>query len=209
MNAMRHFTKLFVFAALSVAAASCGDVSTTSRAPVYLVIESVSGIPGGATVGKPAATLLSDVQSLDTKPDPCSASSPCATVYNDNGEATFHLSEKDITSLSGPTSNNQVTLNRYHVAYRRADGRNIPGVDVPYPFDGAVTVTVPPTSNATVGFELVRHAAKLESPLVQLINNRTFITTLAEVTFYGQDVVGNEIQAVGSIQVDFGNFADR
>jgi hypothetical protein len=209
MNAMRHFTKLFVFAALSVAAASCGDVSTSSRAPVFLVLESVAGIAGGANDGKPASTLFSDVQSLDTKPDPCSVTTPCPTVYSDSGEATFHLSEKDITSISGPTSNNQVTINRYHVAYRRADGRNVPGVDVPYPFDGAITITVPPTGKATTGFELVRHAAKIESPLVQLITNRTFITTLAEVTFYGQDVVGNEIQAVGSIQVDFGNFADR
>ena len=37
----------------------------------------------------------------------------------------------------------------------------------------------------------------------------TIITTIAEVTFYGQDLVGNDIQATGSIQVDFGNFADR
>jgi len=209
MNAMRHFTKLSVLAALTIAAASCGDVSTTGRAPVYLTIDSINGIAGGASEGSPTSTLLSDVQSLDTKPDPCSVTSPCPTIYNDNGEATFHLSEKDITSLAGPTSNNQVTITRYHVAYRRADGRNTPGVDVPYPFDGAITVTVPPTSSAKVGFELVRHAAKMESPLVQLVANHTFITTLAEVTFYGQDAVGNSIQAVGSIQVDFGNFADR
>ena len=102
-----------------------------------------------------------------------------------------------------------MTLNRYHVSYRRSDGRNIPGVDVPYAFDGAATITVPATTSASVGFELVRHAAKLESPLAQLVNNPTIITTIAEVTFYGQDLVGNEIQATGSIQVDFGNFADR
>lgn len=209
MNAKRHFTKLSVLAALSVAAASCGDVSTTGRAPVYLIIDSISGLAGGSSDSKPTATLLSDVQSLDTKPDPCSATSPCPTTYNDNGEAAFHLAEKDITSISGPTSNNQVTINRYHVAYRRADGRNVPGVDVPYPFDGAITVTVPPTQGATSGFELVRHAAKMESPLVQLITNNTIITTIAEVTFYGQDAVGNSIQATGTIQVNFGNFADR
>ena len=44
---------------------------------------------------------------------------------------------------------------------------------------------------------------------MQLINNPTIITTIAAVTFYGQDLVGNEIQATGNIQVDFGNFADR
>ena len=209
MTAMRNFTKLFFLAGLSVAAASCGDVATTGRSPVYLVIDKIEGIPGGSTAGTPSGFLLSDVQSLVTKPDPCTTTSPCPTTYNDNGAVTFHLSQKDITSIVGPTSNNQVTITRYRVNYRRADGRNTPGVDVPYGFDGAFTLTVPVTTGASSSFELVRHAAKMESPLVQLITNDTVITTLAEITFYGQDVVGNEIQATGTIQVNFGNFADR
>jgi hypothetical protein len=192
-----------------VAAASCGDVATSGRAPVYLIIDQLSAIRGGGLDDKPQNTLLSDVLTLVTKPDPCSATSPCPTVFNDMGEVAFHLSQKDITSFAGPTSNNQVTINRYHVTFRRADGRNTPGVDVPYGYDGAFTVTVPPTGQATAGFELVRHTSKEESPLVQLVNNGTIISTIAEVTFYGQDAVGNEIQATGSILVDFGNFADR
>lgn len=206
---MRNFTKLFILAGLSVAAASCGDVATTGRSPMYLVIESLNGVPGGAEEGKAATTLASDVQTLITKPDPCTATSPCPTIYGDSGQVTFHLSQKDITSVVGPTSNNQVIINRYHVAYRRADGRNTPGTDVPYAFDGAFTVTVPASGSATAGFELVRNVAKMESPLVQLVTNSTIITTLADVTFYGQDIVGNEIQATGTIQVNFGNFADK
>lgn len=80
---------------------------------------------------------------------------------------------------------------------------------MPYGFEGGGTVTVPESGKATLVFELVRHVAKAEAPLVQLINNPTVITTIAEVTFYGQDLVGNEIQATGNIQVDFGNFANR
>lgn len=209
---MRHFTKLAVLSALSVASASCGDVARAGRSPVYLVIDSIAAVAGGATSTTPASFLLSDVLRLVTTPDPCTATSPCPTIFNDSGTATFHLALKDIGSTTTPTSpssNNQVTLTRYRVAYRRADGRNTPGVDVPYPFEGAATVTVPIGNAASVGFELVRHVAKSESPLVQLVTNLTIITTIADVTFYGQDLVGNEIQATGSIQVDFGNFGDR
>jgi hypothetical protein len=54
----------------------------------------------------------------------------------------------------------------------------------------------------------VRNAAKAESPLVQLKTNGVILTTIADVTFYGRDRVGNDISATGSIQVDFGNFGD-
>ena len=100
-----------------------------------------------------------------------------------------------------PTSNNQVTLNRYHVSFRRADGRNTPGVDVPYAFDGAATITVPIGNAAGVTFELVRHVAKSETPLVQLINNFTIITTIADVTFYGQGVAVGDYDSDGDVDL--------
>jgi hypothetical protein len=195
MNAMRYFTKLAVLAALSVAAASCGDVATAGRAPVYLVIDRLEG--GTDTL---STVVLSDVM---TK----------GSITNDPGVVTFSLAQKDVVQANtiGPSTNNQVTINRYHVAYKRADGRNTEGVDVPYAFDGAATATVGLVGETKVGFELVRHVAKMESPLVQLANpsvGTTVITTLAYVTFYGNDVVGNAIQATGTIQVDFGDFAD-
>jgi hypothetical protein len=101
-----------------------------------------------------------------------------------------------------------VTITRVHVEYVRADGRNTPGVDVPYPFDGATTGTVPASGTVTLGFELVRNTAKMESPLVQLKSSGIIITTVANCTFYGKDQVGNDISATGSIQIDFGNFGD-
>lgn len=209
---MRHFTKLVVLSALGVAAASCGNVARSGRAPVYLVIDSITAAAGGSTTTTASNVLQSDVLRLVTTPDPCTAASPCPTIFSDSGNASFRLALKDIGTTAVPTqpsSNNQVTLNRYHVTYRRADGRNTQGVDVPYAFDGAATVTVPIGNAAGVSFELVRHVAKAESPLVQLVSNGVIITTIADVTFYGQDLVGNEIQATGSIQVDFGNFGDR
>jgi hypothetical protein len=79
---------------------------------------------------------------------------------------------------------------------------------VPYSFDAAATITVPSNGAATVGFEIVRHVAKEESPLIQLRTSATIINTITEVTFYGRDQVGNEVSATATIQINFGNFGD-
>ena len=84
----------------------------------------------------------------------------------------------------------------------------MPGVDVPYAFDGAVTATIAAGGTGSTGFELVRHVAKGESPLVQLIESPNTISTIADVTFYGSDQVGNDVSATGSMLVEFGNFGD-
>jgi hypothetical protein len=55
---------------------------------------------------------------------------------------------------------------------------------------------------------LVRAVAKQESPLIQLVNAAGFISTIAQVTFYGTDQVGNAISVTGQIQVDFADFGD-
>lgn len=212
MNAMRHLSKFAILAGLGVATAACGDVARTGRAPVYLVIDSLSAQAGSSTDAEPTSYLQSDVLTLVTQPEPCSPESPCPTTFNDSGRVVLRMSPKNIGTPGNPltpSTNNEVTITRYRVQYRRADGRNTPGVDVPHGFDGAATGTVPATGQLSLGFELVRHVAKLEAPLAALINNRTIITTIADVTFYGRDQVGNDISVSGSIQVDFGNFADR
>jgi hypothetical protein len=133
------------------------------------------------------------------------------TVFNDLGEVTMALVLKDqgvpgITAEPSPL--NAVTITRYRVSYRRADGRNTPGIDVPFGFDGAVTFTVPSEGDVSAGFELVRVIAKQETPLLPLVQNGNFITTIADITFFGRDLAGNDVQATGSMQIDFGNFAD-
>ena len=64
---------------------------------------------------------------------------------------------------------------------------------------------------ATVAFELVRHQAKLEPPLKNLVGlgGQGFISTIAEITFYGRDQNGNEVSVTGWIDVQFGDFADE
>jgi len=208
---LRTINRMVLAAALAAATVSCGDVVRQGRAPVYLVIDGLAAATGSKP-GTFGSFLQSDVITNVTSPAPCTTSAPCPTIFNDIGQATLRLSLKDV-GPSGfpntPTTNNEVTITRYHITYRRADGRNIPGVDVPYGFDGAATGTVPMAGSITLGFELVRHAAKEESPLVQLQTNAVVITTIADVTFYGRDQVGNDVSATGSIQVDFANFGDQ
>jgi hypothetical protein len=196
---------------LAVATGSCGDVVRQSQSPVFLVINTLGGRRGGGADPKFSSPLISDVITNVTTPKPCAPESPCPTVFSDTGEVEFEIALKDIgnsTVPTEPTTNNSVTITRYRVNYRRADGRNTPGVDVPYGFDGAMTVTVLPGQKPKTGFELVRLVAKVESPLVQLRGNFTVITTIAEVTFFGTDRVGNDISATVNMQIDFSNFGD-
>jgi len=203
---MRIVGTVLAVAAVAVATASCGDVVRQGRSPVFLVMDSLTGSRGGPGGGTFSGTLQSDVIVLLTSPAPCTPTARCPAVFSDSGQVVLRLVSKDI-SLA-PTSNNAVTITRYRITFRRADGRNTPGVDVPYGFDGAVTATVPASGSATVSFELVRHVTKEEPPVVLLIGNGSIIHTIAEVTFYGADQVGNDISVTGTMSIEFGNFGD-
>jgi hypothetical protein len=106
---------------------------------------------------------------------------------------------------------NAVTFTRYHVDYRRTDGRNRPGVDVPYGFDGAVTATIPAGSQGVLSFEIVRHQAKLEPPLASLqgFGGLGFLSIVAEITLYGRDQNGNELTATASMDIHFADFIEE
>jgi hypothetical protein len=205
--------KLVKFVALSavvVSSASCGDVSRTGRSPAQIVVRALEAARGDAP-DQLGGTLHSDVIVMLTQPDPCTPESPCPTVFNDVGSVEMSLILKDPGSPglpSSPSELNAVTINRYRVEYRRTDGHNIQGVDVPYAFDSGVTFTVPATGEVTAGFQIVRHSAKREAPLQALRFSGNKISTIATVTFYGQDQAGNEISASGNIGIDFGDFGD-
>jgi hypothetical protein len=211
MRNFKNLIKTVAFLGAAASAVSCGDVVRDGKSPMFVVIDSLSGSRGGvasATFGNP---LQSDVLTTKTSPSPCTVTSPCTSVFNDNGQVVLRVVPKDVgtaVAAPSPSTNNEVTISRYHVNYRRSDGRNTPGVDVPYPWDGAVTGTIQIGGSLTLTFELVRHSAKLEAPLADLANNITIINTIGEVTFYGQDRVGNAISVAGTIQIDFANFGD-
>src|SRR6187200_2049229 len=190
---------------MSAAMAGCGgEFVRDSQSPVRLVISNLESDDQN--------TLTSDVIQMVTSPDPCTTTSPCPSVVNDMATVQLTLVLRDpgsVVSPNSPSLLNQVTVNRYRVKYRRADGHNVPGVDVPYDFDSALTMTVPATGVGEAAFQIVRHSAKEEAPLRALRFSNDIISTIAEVTFYGRDQAGNEISATGYMGVDFGDFADN
>jgi hypothetical protein len=195
-------------AACVVSLASCGgEMLRTGRSPMFLVVEGMQATAGGSAA-TPSAFLLSDVETLvDQTVNGAVVKVP--TIFNDSATATIRSVEKNPSATT--TEINSITLTRYHVAFRRTDGRATPGVDVPYSFDGGLGITVSPNGSADVAFEIVRHQAKLEPPLKNLVGQGGlgFISTIAEITFYGHDQNGNEVTVTGRIDVQFGDFADK
>jgi hypothetical protein len=74
-----------------------------------------------------------------------------------------------------------------------------------------VTLTIPAGASGNVVFDLVRHAAKSEPPLRNLIagGGLQFISTVAEITFYGRDQNGNELMVTGMMDITFADFGDE
>lgn len=208
---MRRAIGVGLCLAATLTVAACGEVARTGRSPAFIIIDSLQAA-SGADPEQFGSILLSDVETLvDQNINGETVKVP--TIYNDLGRATFRLSLKNPGTAASPTAPstlNAITLTRYRVSFRRADGRNNPGTDVPYGFDGGFTVTIPESGTVTVGFDLVRHQMKEEPPLKNLVRSggQNLISTIAEVTFFGSDQAGNEVQASGSITVNFGDFGD-
>jgi hypothetical protein len=194
----------------AVASASCGEVARTGRAPAQIVLENLQAA-SGAVPDEFGTVLYSDVLTL-VEQTVNGQTIRVPTIFSDMGTARMRLIMKNPGGLgppTAPTDLNTVTLTRYRVRFLRSDGRNTPGVDVPYGFDGGVTVTVS-DDGTDVPFELVRHSMKQEPPLRNLVNggSANYIYTLAEVTFYGRDQAGNEVIATGMLTVNFGDWGD-
>ena len=200
---------LAVILSSAVGLASCASETTRNgSSPSYIIIESLQAASGAQPdeIGSP---LYSDVITLvQTTVGGTTVRVP--TVFSDVGQVRVRAAMRNPVSPTSPTPTNAITISRYRVTFRRADGRNTPGVDVPHSFDGAATFSVLPEAVVTFPFEVVRHQAKEESPLVNLAGNggSQIISTIAEVTFYGRDQAGNEVSATGMLSVNFGDFGD-
>jgi hypothetical protein len=206
---LTHASTIVLVALVASLTAGCGEFIRQDRAPTVVVVNALEA-SSGADPGTFGGTLNSDVITVVTR-DVNGQQVSVPTVFNDSGRVTMSLVLKDPGipgAAQAPSAINQVTINRYRVTYRRADGRNTPGVDVPFPFDSALTVTVPPTGTVQAGFEIVRHVAKEEAPLRALAVSEVLITTIAQVEFFGRDQAGHDIMATANIGITFGNFGD-
>ena len=183
-------------------AVSCNELVQASRSSTILVIERIGAAPGGTTAD-PINTFLNSDVAADT-----------GGVFPDIGRVSTRLAFKSpgtSENPASPTSANWITITGYCVVYRRTDERATPGVDVPYPFEGGMTMTT--TDTGTAEFTLVRAQAKLEEPLISLRQPAGFvlggagaISVIAEITFFGHDQTGAKISADGTIGITFADF---
>lgn len=194
--------RALALAIIVLVSSSCGTALTrTGKSPAFLIVDTLIGTAGGSTI------VLSDVQT---------GVGAAATVASDTGTVTLRSVMKNqgtAVSPTVPTPINDITVSRYHVKFRRADGREQEGVTVPYAFDGGVAVTIPAGGTATFLFDLVRRSMKVEPPLSNLVGSTLSgfqggfeLSTIAEVTFYGRDQAGNEVSVMGMITVNFSDY---
>jgi hypothetical protein len=191
----------------AIGVSACGSATAregqSSSYPIITALEAANGAEGSSPIFSTRA-LSSDVITFIKSQNRYS-------VFTDPGRVTMRGAMRDVSNPNGPTTNNDITFRRYRVTYRRSDGRNTPGVDVPYAFDGGVTFTVTPGAETVAPFEIVRIQAKYEAPLLQLGDGGSpavSISTLADVTFYGQDQAGREVTITGTISINFANWGD-
>jgi hypothetical protein len=201
---------LGALALVTAGMAACGHQNTNGQSSSYLYIDSLQGA-SGAKPDVLANTLQSDVITY-VKTTVNAQEVYVPTIYDDMALVSMKMSLKDVGGANSPTLptfSNTITVTRYHVEYRRADGRNTPGVDVPYPFDGGATASFNANGN-TMTFVLVRAQAKQEAPLAALRGGggANSIAAIAYVTFYGADQNGNSVSVTGTISVTFADWGD-
>ncbi|HUU38979.1 MAG TPA: hypothetical protein VMW46_12350 [Candidatus Desulfaltia sp.] len=175
---------------------SCNPVEDDSRSASWLIIDNILGTDADGTS---ANFLQSDVL-LST-----------GSVRSDSATATLRAETLDSDPLLGTSQYNDIVVTRYLVSFTRTDGRNVPGQDVPYPFEGSMSTVVKAGSTASFSLVLVREVAKLETPLIELgdLGAEMVLACTAKVEFYGHDMVNRTVKATGYLTVYFANYVDQ
>lgn len=200
MKARRFMTLGAVILALGMLGVGCSPLVDESEAPNRLVVLEITTTNVSGATG----VLQSDVVTIvDTD------AGPVATVFEDVAGVTF----RNTWFAFGvtPTDLNDLVVTRYRVTYQRSDGRNQPGKDVPFPFDGTLNVHVPVNDVGTGQFTLVRAQAKLEEPLFSLRNGGAEgeLSVTAFIEFWAHDLIGRGVRTTATYPIHFADWADQ
>ena len=195
MRKNKHLAIGLAAGLLVLAFTSCNPLENESRSNTFIIVENILGRDLG---GQAANFMQSDVVRE-------------GIVYADIAQATLRASLLDPAPLLPPSQYNDITLTRYVISYSRTDGMNRPGVDVPYSFEGSLSLLLRVGASTTVSFVIVREAAKLEPPLSNLWNRgwEEVLQVTARIDFYGEDVTRREVKATGYLPIFFANYADN
>lgn len=190
------FKVLTVASALAILVA-CNPLAKDADSSTMIVIESITG---KKTTGETVAFLQSDVEIIG-------GGGPYVTA--DAATANLRATLINPRPLNPPSVYNNVVLTTYRVTYELPTGPGTPGVNVPLPFDGNFsTIMLEVNKSTAVPFVIVLEAAKLTSPLVDLVGTTTVLETRARIEIFGQDLTGKEVQATGYLTIYFADYID-
>lgn len=185
---MRGFKLPILAVALALSGASCNPVVDDNQSAVTLA----AAFQGqGGAVGP--IGIFADVVQADGVP------------ADDFFELNVRALAKNVNS--DPSEFYTVNFQAVTLRYTRPDGRNEPGVDVPFPLTYAIGGSVTPGDEAQLNLLVVSEEMKLEPPLRDLWfgeGQRIFATL--HLTVFGRDLVENELTADASAVVVFGDF---
>ncbi len=188
---------LIILAGLLIVNSSCNSLENMTTSSSKIIITSLTG--SDLTGSDGSTTVFSDVVCGNT-------------IINDTGTLTIAALPLNPTQEDS-TYYQDVIVDQIDVEYTRTEnGRNVQGVDVPFSFSQRVNAVVELDGTFELGFVLIQHVAKLESPLVEFriwTNQEKILKLEAKVTVYARDVAGNRLEPVSAtISIWCANFAD-
>lgn len=175
----------------------CNKVENITNSATKLIVEVITGTDLEGNEG--STIVYSDVITSS------------GSVFNDTAVATMRAEVLDPLQTS-TTFYQEVIVDQIDISYSRTDGLNIEGRDVPYSFSQKVYISVSIGQPTELGFVIITHNAKAESPLVELINlgQEGILKLEARITFHSKDLAGNRLEPVtGTVSIWCGNFADE
>lgn len=174
----------------------CNSVENTTNSATRLIVQLITGDDLEGNPG--STTIFSDVLKS-------------GVVYNDNA-AVVTRAELISPAQESSTYYQTIIVDQVDVEYSRADGLNVEGKDVPYSFSQKVHALVNIGEETEISFVIIQHVAKLESPLIELLNlgQEKILKLEAQVTFHSRDLGNNRLAPVtGSVSVWCADFADE
>lgn len=193
----KYLIAYVILVGMIIFSSGCNQIENLSTSGTKLICSLITGNDEFGQSG--STTIMSDVITTG------------GTIYNDVAVATLTTTLLDPDKTES-TFYQDVIVDQIDIRYTRADGLNVEGVDVPFSFSQKVNERVSIGIVKEMGFVLIQQTAKLESPLVELVNfgQEKILKLEAECTFYGKDLAGNRVEpAVATVSIWAADFADE
>ena len=183
--------KIFALIVLVVVGFSrCNIFESGSTSNTILIINSITDKDNELPIFSNVAYLINTLAEAELTAMPIDP-------FMDCGTATYYYS---------------VIVDQIDVEYSRSDGLSQEGRDIPFSFSQKVYTKVDCDATVELPFNIIQHVAKLEPPLVDLVDygEEEFLKLEAKVTFHGTDLGGHRIEPVTAVvSIWCGNFGEE